>query len=150
SVKNDPNVPDYNGKAVITDFRILNQGFLARLFAAGSLTGLSDLMRGQGITIDKLDAPFTVHGGVIDFRDAVASGPALGISADGYLDRRSNQLNLRGSLAPVYGLHSLLSGIPLIGNILTSKKGEGILGMTYTVSGNADQPDISVNPLSIL
>ena len=150
SARNDPNVPDYAGKLTITDFRILNQGFLARLFAAGSLTGLSDLMRGQGITIDKLDAPFTVHGGVIDFRDAVASGPALGISADGYLDRRSNQLNLRGSLAPVYGLNSLLSGIPLLGNILTSKKGEGIVGMTYTASGNADQPDVNVNPLSIL
>ncbi len=120
SVKDDPNVPDYTGKLTITDFRILNQGFLARLFAAGSLTGLSDLMRGQGITIDKLDAPFTVHGGVIDFRDAVASGPALGISANGYLDRRSNQLQLRGSLAPVYCLNSLLSGIPLLGSMLSS------------------------------
>lgn len=150
SVRNDPNIPDYNGKLVITDFRVLNQGFLARLFAAGSLTGLSDLMRGQGITIDKLDAPFTVHGGVIDIRDAVASGPAVGISADGYLDRRSNQLQLRGSLAPIYGLNGLLSGIPLLGSILTSKKGEGIVGMTYTASGNSDQPDVSVNPLSIL
>jgi hypothetical protein len=150
SVKNDTNVADYTGKLTITDFRILNQGFLARLFAAGSLGGLTDLMRGEGITIDKFDAPFTVHGGVIDIRDAVASGPALGISAEGYLDRRSNQLKLNGSLAPVYGLNSVLGGIPLLGNILTSKKGEGIIGMTYTASGNADQPDISVNPLSML
>jgi hypothetical protein len=150
TLKSDPNVPDYTGKLTITDFRILNQGFLARLFAAGSLGGLVDLLRGEGITIDKLDAPFTVHGGVIDIRDAVASGPALGISADGYLDRRSSQLQLRGSLAPIYGLNGLLSGIPLIGSILTSKKGEGIVGMTYTASGNADEPDVEVNPLSIL
>jgi hypothetical protein len=150
SLKNDANIPDYTGKLTITDFRVLNQGFLARLFAAGSLTGLSDLMRNEGITIDKLEAPFTVHGGVIDIRDAMASGPAVGLSADGYLDRRNNQLQLRGSLAPVYGLNSLLGGIPLLGNILTSKKGEGVVGMTYTASGNSDQPDVSVNPLSIL
>jgi Protein of unknown function/AsmA-like C-terminal region len=148
--RDDPGGADYKGKLTIRDFRILNQGFLTRLFSAGSLGGLVDLMRGQGIPIDKLQAPFAVHGGVIDIRNATASGPSLGISADGYLDRRSNKLELRGALAPVYGLNSVLGAIPLLGNILVSKKGEGVIGMTYTASGNADQPDISVNPLSVL
>ncbi|MGN6149622.1 MAG: hypothetical protein ACTHPD_13870, partial [Rhizomicrobium sp.] len=31
-----------------------------------------------------------------------------------------------------------------------SKQGEGIIGMTYSVSGDADQPSLSVNPLAAL
>jgi hypothetical protein len=34
--------------------------------------------------------------------------------------------------------------------LLVSKPGEGIIGMTYTLSGNADEPHISVNPLSLV
>ena len=75
---------------------------------------------------------------------------SLGITADGYLDRATNQIALKGTLAPVYGLNSVLGAIPLLGDVLVSKQGEGIIGMTYSVSGNADQPNLSVNPLSAL
>ena len=57
---------------------------------------------------------------------------------------------LKGSLVPAYGINSLLSNIPLLGDVLASKKGEGIFGVTYSATGNADQPNISVNPLSVL
>ena len=44
----------------------------------------------------------------------------------------------------------MLSDIPLLGNLLTSKPGEGIIGLTYAVRGDLDQPEISVNPLSLM
>jgi hypothetical protein len=44
----------------------------------------------------------------------------------------------------------VLGAIPLLGDVLTSREGEGILGTTYSVSGDADEPEISVNPLSML
>ena len=51
---------------------------------------------------------------------------------------------------PAFGLNSMVSNIPLLGDLLASKKGEGIFGVTYSATGNADQPSISVNPLSAL
>ena len=42
-----------------------------------------------------------------------------------------------------------LGAIPLLGDLFVSKKGEGVFGMTYTAKGNADEPNISVNPLSM-
>lgn len=141
---------DYAGTVVIKDFKITNQPFLARLFAAGSLTGVADLLRGEGITFDKFEVPFRAQNDAITIHDARAAGPALGITADGYLDRATNQIALKGTLAPVYGLNSVLGAIPLLGDVLVSKQGEGIIGMTYSVSGNADQPNLSVNPLSAL
>jgi hypothetical protein len=59
---------------------------------------------------------------------------------------------IKGSLVPVVGVNfnKILGAIPLVGNILVSKKGEGIFGVTYSAKGNADQPSITVNPLSML
>lgn len=142
--------PDFEGIVVAEDFRILHQPFLARLFAAGSLTGFADLMSSKGIAVDKLTIPFKSTKGVINIRQAHASGPAIGFSADGYVDRPDNKVGLRGTIAPLYGINSVLGAIPLLGSVLTSREGEGILGTTYAVSGNADEPEINVNPLSML
>ena len=78
------------------------------------------------------------------------AGRAIGATADGYIDRPKDQVALKGSLVPAYGLNSVLGNIPLLGDVLVSKKGEGIFGVTYSATGNADQPKIDVNPLSVL
>jgi Protein of unknown function/AsmA-like C-terminal region len=142
--------PDYQGKLVVTDVKVLNQPFLTRLFSAGSLGGLIDLMQNQGISVDKLEVPFSSRNGVIDVHNAHATGPAVGATADGYIDRPKNDIALKGTLVPLFGVNSMLGKIPIIGNVLVSKEGEGIFGMTYSVKGNADQPSVSVNPLSVL
>jgi hypothetical protein len=144
------NAADFQGKASLKDFRVLNQPFLTRLFTVGSLGGLANLMQGQGIQVDSLDVPFSSKNGVIAVREVRATGPAIGISADGYVDRPKNAIALKGSLVPLFGLNSVLGNIPLLGTLVTSKQGEGIIGMTYSVTGNADEPSVSVNPLSAL
>jgi hypothetical protein len=142
--------PDFAGTLTMRDFRIENQPFFSRLFSAGSLGGLLDLMRGAGIVIDKLEMPFSSKNDVINIQEGHASGPSVGFSGDGYIDRRANTIDLRGAIAPIYGLNSVLGALPLVGNVLVSKQGEGIIGMTYEASGSLDEPKISVNPLSIL
>jgi hypothetical protein len=142
--------PDYQGKLLVRDFKVLNQPFLTRLFSAGSLDGMVNLMQGQGIAVDKLDVPFSSKGGVIDVKGAKATGPSIGLTADGYIDRPKNAIALKGTLVPLFGLNSVLGAIPLVGDVLVSKKGEGVFGMTYSIKGNADQPDVGINPLSVL
>ena len=143
------NNPDFSGKLDINNFTMVNQPFLSRLFSAGSFTGVADLLGGSGITVDSLDVPFSSKNSVISVKGAIASG-AVGGTADGYIDRPKNQVALKGSLVPAYGINSLISNIPLLGDILASKKGEGIIGVTYSATGNADEPKISTNPLSAL
>jgi hypothetical protein len=149
----DPGVvgaaPDYTGKLDIDNFTMVNQPFLSRLFSAASITGMGDLLGGSGISVDNLDVPFNSKNDVISVTNARAVG-AIGISADGYIDRPKNQIALKGTLVPAYGINSLISNIPLLGDVLASKKGEGIFGVTYSATGNADQPNIDVNPLSAL
>jgi AsmA-like C-terminal region/Protein of unknown function len=141
---------DYEGVVTLTDFKLLNQPFLARLFSAGSLIGFGNLLQGGGIEVDELNVPFSANNGVLAIHDARADGPAIGISAEGYIDRPKNQIALKGTLVPLFGINSVLGFIPLVGDLLVSKPGEGIIGMTYTASGNADEPKVSVNPLSLV
>ena len=129
---------------------MINQPLLARLFSAGSLTGLGDLMGGDGMTMEELNMPFSSKNNVIAVNGARAVGRAIGASADGYIDRPKGVLALKGSLIPAYGLNSVLSNIPLLGDILASKKGEGIFGITYSLAGSSEHPDLSANPLSML
>ena len=148
----DPKNPavDFQGMLQVKSFRVTHQPFLARLFAAGSLGGLVDLLSNQGISFDKLEMPFKSHAGIIEVRGARAAGGSVGITADGYVDRPRDQVSIGGTLAPVYGLNSVLGVVPILGNILVSKPGEGVIGMTYNVSGNSEEPKISVNPFSVL
>lgn len=142
--------PDYQGTLDISNFQVMNQPMLARLFSAGSFTGLGDLMGSGGISLEKMTVPFSSKNNVVGIHDAVAEGRAIGATADGYLDRPKNQVALKGSLVPVYGLNSVLGDIPVLGDVLGSKKGEGLFAATYSATGNADEPKIEVNPLSVL
>ncbi|HEY2446131.1 MAG TPA: AsmA-like C-terminal domain-containing protein [Rhizomicrobium sp.] len=142
--------PDYAGTLTIKNCTLLNQPFLARLFSSGSLGGFMDLMQGQGISLSNVEIPFRVNGDVIDIHDARASGPSIGVTADGYVDRSANQLALEGAVAPLYGLNGILGVIPVLGNVFVSKQGEGVFGVTYSVRGDLDQPTITANPLSML
>jgi hypothetical protein len=141
---------DAAGELIIRNCTVLNQAFLTRAFSSGSPAGVVDLMRGQGIALDSVHIPFRMTGDVISIHDARASGPSIGLTADGYIDRASNQIALQGAIAPLYGLNSLLGAIPVLGDVFVSKKGEGLFGVTYNVSGDLDSPKISTNPLSVL
>ena len=68
--------PDYHRHAGHRRFhQVVNQPLLARLFSAGSLTGIGDLMGGDGISLENLNVPFTSKNNVISVNDARAAGP---------------------------------------------------------------------------
>jgi hypothetical protein len=142
--------PDFTGVLNAKNFQLVNQPLISRMFAAGSLTGIGDLMGGDGITLEEWNFPFTSKNNVISVNGARATGRAVCVTSDGYIDRPHGTLALKGSLVPACGVNSVLSNIPLLGDLLASKKGEGILSATYSATGNMEQPNISINPLSML
>lgn len=142
--------PYVEGKMEIENVQIRNAPALARVLTLASLTGILEIMNGQGINFTKADVPYRFRGNVIELRDGRAFGPSLGITVDGEIDRRSDQLTLSGTLVPAYTINSVLGSIPLIGTLLIGRQGEGIIALTYSVRGPIEDPNISVNPLSAL
>jgi hypothetical protein len=46
--------------------------------------------------------------------------------------------------------NALVSSIPVVGNIYNAIAGEGLVAVNYSLSGDLENPDVSVNPLSAL
>lgn len=132
------------------NFMLVRMPVLARILAAGSLEGLSALLNGGGIPFETLEADLTLRDGVLGIANARAAGPALGVTVDGSVDLDEETMGLDGVLAPSYGLNSLFGNLPLVGGLLVSREGEGVIGITFSVSGSFEQPTVFANPLSAL
>ncbi len=141
---------DYQGTVTLSDIVVTDQPFVARLFSAGSLDGPLRLLQGSGIPLSTVSVPFNARGKVVTIHEGRAAGPAIGATFEGMLDRKTEKVDVTGTLVPLYGLNSFLGAVPLLGDILISKKGEGIFGLTYAMKGNLNEPALSVNPLSVL
>ena len=131
------------------DLRVVKAPLLAKIFAAGSLTGLADLMNGDGIELKKAMARFSIKDGEVRISEARATGPSVGITAQGAFALDGDRaLTLKGAVAPAYQVNSFLGKAPIIGDILVNRKGEGVLALSYDVDGPAAEPRVTVNPLS--
>lgn len=138
------------GDLTVSDFQLADAPILARLLTVAGLTGIVDLMSGQGIHFAKLEAPFTLKDGILQLHDGEAAGSALGMTAKGEIDLDNQSLALEGTVVPAYAINSALGGLPLVGGLFSSEKGGGVLALNYRLTGPMDDPSTSVNPLSAL
>jgi uncharacterized protein YhdP len=141
---------DLEGSLRITGFTLIEAPLLARLLTVASLTGIGNLLSGEGIYFDRLDMPFTYRQEVLAIDRARLAGSQLGLTAKGNLDLARDQIELSGTIVPVYGLNWAIGKIPILGDFLRGSEGLGAFALTYTVSGDTSEPSIRVNPLSVL
>jgi hypothetical protein len=148
----DDSNPDspLEGKLNITQFRLVDAPRLGRLLSVATLTGLVDVLTGEGFLFTGLRLDFSKKDGHIDIDDGRAHGPSLGITADGWIDIEKQLISLEGTLVPAYALNSILGNIPILGTLLQGGKGEGLFAATYSATGSLDNPDFSYNPLAAL
>jgi AsmA-like protein/uncharacterized protein DUF3971 len=139
-----------SGNVEISEFRVVDAPVLANILTVGSLTGLGDTMQGEGIRFAKLDMPYRMTSERFYIEDARMSGPAYGITVKGQVDRMEGKFDLNGTIVPAYTLNSILGNVPILGDILVGREGEGIFAATYAVRGKRDAPEITVNPLAAL
>lgn len=147
-VAGDPDV--VTGELRIEDHRLVNAPMLAKILSVASLTGIFELLKGEGLPFRRLVAPFTMRDDVIEISDARSYGSALGITMEGEIDLARDVVDIDGTLVPAYALNSALGFLPVIGDILVGPTGGGVFAATYRLSGRLDDPSISVNPLAAL
>lgn len=104
--------------------------------------------RRTSIDFNTMRVPFSVGNGQFILRDAVINGPLLGATMRGRLDLKRDHIKLSGTYVPVYGLNAAIGSVPILGDLLTGRSGEGIFGMTFAVRGDIDNPQVLVNPVS--
>lgn len=132
----------FDGELGIGSTRIVDAPGLAALLDAVSVVGLLDKLQDSGILFDTIDARFELTPDRIVLREGAAVGASLGISMDGVYDIAARRMDMQGVVSPIYLINS-------IGQLLT-RRGEGLFGFAYRMTGTQGAMRVDVNPLSIL
>jgi hypothetical protein len=133
---------EFDGTLAITDLRVRDAPTMAALLDAISVVGLLQQLDGQGLAFDQVDARFRLTPDAVIVSEASAVGPGLGISVDGTYTLASKAIDLQGVVSPFFLLNQ-------VGSFLT-RRGEGLIGFNFNITGATDAPQVSVNPLSVL
>jgi hypothetical protein len=139
-----------SGRFDMVSFRARKVPTLAQILSVGSLRGFADTLNGEGIQFDHAEFKFSIVDDLLRVKGGRMSGSALGLTTQGDYNMNSLEYSFGGTAVPAYALNSLVSKIPIIGRLLTGRRGEGLLGLGYRVTGRADDPRVFVNPLSVL
>lgn len=141
---------DLAGILRIQNLGIGSETALQQVFRSGGFDGDETPVAPNGLSFRKIWVPFEMKDGTITLTDAIASSSALALKVNGSVHQASESLDLRGVISPAYGLTGALDNVPLLGTLLSGGEGEGILAMTFTLSGPSKDPDFALNPLSLL
>jgi hypothetical protein len=96
-----------------------------------------------GITFTDTIVDLNIAPAGLTLREGRSIGPSMGITYEGTVAPAQGVMDIQGVVSPLY----LLNGI---GGIFSARRGEGLFGFNYRLSGAMRQPQTTVNPLSIL
>lgn len=99
---------------------------------------------------DTMDINFTRDGDIMTILRGALQGNVLGGTVSGTVNLKEQTLNLSGTFVPIYALNNFFAKIPILGFALGGNSGEGLIGVTYRLSGSVSDPVLSVNPISAI
>ena len=141
---------NFEGSLHITDMRVIGAPFLAKLISLSSVEGILDLLGSNGMVFNKIEADYSLDENYLRIKNGIAVNQSFGLTLSGARDMSKKTISYNGVLSPVYSLNGIVKKIPLIGNLLGGKEGEGAFGINYFATGALRDPRIMVNPLSII
>jgi hypothetical protein len=146
------------GVLVIQDFRVLGDPVVSEVLTSpdegrpaieGGRKGNRRVVREQ-FDFERLRAPFSMGNGQLVLENAHVTGQVVGATMRGKVDYRTQRLQLGGTYVPLSGFSRSFAPIPILGPLLTGPRGEGVLGITFAIEGPMADPQVIVNPLSLV
>ncbi len=135
----------------INNFKLNDAPVLAKLLTLADLKGLTDTLKGEGISFDTLTIKYDTDPETMTINEIFMIGPSISILIDGYVEKKSGLISLRGTLVPAKTLNNLVSKIPVVGEILVGKKvGEGVFGLSFKIKGLPDDYKTTINPIKTI
>jgi hypothetical protein len=128
----------------ISDFSVRGEAALDRI-VAGAPGG-----QHQGVDFSRMRVEFTRSLGRFAINDGIVSGPLIGATVEGAVDYMRDDVHMRGTFVPLYGINNIFGQIPLFGIFLGGGNKEGLVGVTYEVVGPTNSPVLHVNPISMV
>jgi hypothetical protein len=130
----------------VRDFVVRGEPALERMAAAEPMNDARVPVT-HGVAFSRFRVDFTRAPGKLTLRDGVVWGPTIGATMEGQLDYGRDDVRVRGTFIPAYGLNNMFGRLPFVGPLLGGQN-EGLLGVTYEVVGSPHAPTLRVNPMS--
>ncbi len=135
------------GALAVTGFTLREAPTLVEILSLASLEGIVNKVQQEGTPFDIFQAEFSLEEGALMIKEGKMEGDALGITFSGRYDLRRQQMDIDGVVVPFNLLNRAINAVPLVGEMIT---GDGIIAVSYALSGPAASPAIRVNPVSTL
>jgi AsmA-like C-terminal region len=100
------------------------------------------------IPFNILQLPFSVGQGQFMLKDARLEGPVFSATGTGKIDFKTKRVQVSGTFTPAAGVNQMFRDIPLLGELLSGPKGEGMFAWNFALQGGLQNPQITFNPLS--
>ena len=136
----------------LKNIRVRDSPVLAEILNAISVVGLLQQITGSGIQFDVVDGRLEILPEGVRVSNMRAVGASMNLSLEGWYDPEAETVDFSGVVAPIYTLTGVLdqSIRAIFGGLFTGGKRESIFGFNYRMVGPAENPTISVDPLSVL
>lgn len=148
-----------NGILYVEAFQVLGDPIVSEVLQISGESGQPEQTDRRGakpkfvrqvFEFDWMRAPFSVGNQQFVIDDSEIRGPLVGAVIRGKADFRARQVSIGGTYVPLQGLNSAIGAIPGLGQLLAGPRGEGVLGITFAIQGPMAQPQVIVNPLSLI
>ncbi|MDD9909952.1 MAG: DUF3971 domain-containing protein [Ahrensia sp.] len=152
----------FRGTVEAFDFTLLDEPRLAQLLRpppspnSNTQDRLSNEVRklpqfrNDRAQVDQMRADIVKGPGLFQISRGRMQGGDASAAFEGTVYDQRNRMDIRGTFLPGRGLNRLVSNIPLLGLAFGSGKTTGLLGITFRLSGPYGNPQIAVNPLSVI
>ena len=135
-----------NSKLKIEDFKVINAPGMVKLLALADLGGLADLAEGEGLSFDILEINMKRTNDTLQLNEIIALGPSISVLMEGY--QTPSITSLKGNLVPAKTLNTIISKIPVLGDIIIPKEvGEGLFGISFKMKGPPGNVKTTINPI---
>ena len=138
------------GSISVENLKVIGAPLLAKIISFTSIDGIIEGLRSDGMIFEKVKAKYKLKDTILTISDGVALNSSFGLTLAGTRKMDQKIINYSGVLSPAYTLNTMVKKIPFIGEIIGGNEGEGTFGISYNVKGNVDQPEVKVNPLSLI
>ncbi len=143
------------GQVDAQNFTLVNEPRLAKLVSTSpSGTSLNEAVQKNidvsKVTFDRGFSQIEKGSNYINLANGVIRGSTIGATFQGVLSDPQGNMSLTGTFMPAYGINRIFGEVPILGLVLGNGRDRGLIGITYKLQGPLKQPQIFVNPISVI
>lgn len=145
------------GQVDAANFQIVEEKKLRSLVSsapAGDGQSLNEAVKREidtsRVSFERGFANIVKSDGSVVLKNGVLRGPAIGSTFQGTLYNKAGNMDMTGTFMPAYGINRIFGELPLVGAILGNGRDRGLIGVTFKLTGDADKPNLQINPLSVI